>query len=84
MKLKQIKIPEEFRRHPVRRYKVEYAKNYLLQYKELDKPILVNRYGFCIDQFSRWKAMRELGLGEEDLIFVAEDYNGNKLYTYKF
>ena len=66
MKLKDIKISKNFKRHRPSREKVRAAKKYYEEHGCLDKPILLKHNDVLIDGYARYVALKELGILEVD------------------
>lgn len=66
MKLKDIKISKNFKKHLPSNKKVEAAMEYYQEYGKLDRPIVLNHNNVLIDGYARFKALEKLGLKEVD------------------
>lgn len=81
MKLSEIIISDEFKKHPPTEWKMQQCRDYYNEHGCLDRNIVISKDGILIDGYVAYLVLLENGVNETDIV-VSDLYSGETMYVF--
>ena len=59
-RLSSIKIPESFKQHPPREWKMAYKVYFYLTTRKFEQPIVINKEGYLVDGYTTYLICKQM------------------------